>query len=405
MQPPKKLLSMERLKEYVQQPSCVESYEALLHSEHTSIHELVRELFRPSLIKEEEEELLISVLRKALALHGVARQLLEENQPLVSDDTPNPIILRYACCLPRQQLKNRFLSSQIYTFIQSHFDYIHSRATTPSKYPTSTGTTSTTPVSGGISCSANRSSSSINLNPTKNPDNGSQINSNSILRTNIPPTTESLYSYGLIQILNRLALSPDLTTAAAAEKAILELCRHEETVKYILNDEFITSLEEGVKESSDSEVQIRLLHMFVSMGEVSETIFGRLEKSVYRYLLDVYFSDDLLIKLNVIQFIWQLGSTRRGMEYLSKEGIPLLLARDLAEDSMVDDSAKICLLHVLSHIMQNNPSLVKQILIESEEVVPKTMESFLDASSSIPNSAAMKLAGGIYRAANLRISS
>eukprot|EP00921_Rhytidocystis_pertsovi_P009182 GHVQ01014774.1.p1 GENE.GHVQ01014774.1~~GHVQ01014774.1.p1 ORF type:complete len:377 (+),score=45.31 GHVQ01014774.1:762-1892(+) len=199
---------------------------------------------------------------------------------------------------------------------------------------------------------------------------------------------------GLVSVLNTLASDEDLSIATSAGQALLELCRchNQPVLDKLLRKEFMDPIEKGLHSSEDMEVKVRVFQLFVSLGAVSERAFEYFEERIFKLLLSAYFSDDLLVKLNVVELINQLGQTPKGVEMLSREDMPRKLVRDLSPDALLDDAGRVCVLNVISNILRMNPTLVED-LVKQNGTIMNTLEEFLICPRTHTNFIALRRSG------------
>eukprot|EP00922_Rhytidocystis_sp_ex-Travisia-forbesii_P027033 GHVS01039667.1.p1 GENE.GHVS01039667.1~~GHVS01039667.1.p1 ORF type:complete len:357 (+),score=36.91 GHVS01039667.1:138-1208(+) len=196
--------------------------------------------------------------------------------------------------------------------------------------------------------------------------------------------------------LNILATDEDLALAQAAWTTILKLCRsgQEPIVDRVLSDEFLGPIERHAIETPNEEIKLRLLHSFVALAVTSERAFKRCEERIFKHLLELYFSDDLLVKLNVMEILQEIGgSSSFGISYLIKEGLPHQFVKDISEQGLLDADARIGILDLLASVLQAAPALATELTVACDGALPACIEQFLACPTSCPDSAAMHLSG------------
>eukprot|EP00922_Rhytidocystis_sp_ex-Travisia-forbesii_P010859 GHVS01015901.1.p1 GENE.GHVS01015901.1~~GHVS01015901.1.p1 ORF type:complete len:411 (-),score=24.37 GHVS01015901.1:30-1262(-) len=196
--------------------------------------------------------------------------------------------------------------------------------------------------------------------------------------------------------LNILAIDVELSVAQNAWNTILKLCRSGQgpVLDKLLSDDFLEPIETHAIETPNQEIKLRLLHSLVALGATSQRAFSRCEKRTFKHLVELYFSDDLLVKLNVIEIIREMGqSSFLGIEYLIKERVPQQFVKDISAESLLDTDARLGIVGLLVSIIQAAPALATELITACDGALPGCIEEFLLCPKASPDAEAMHLSG------------
>lgn len=137
--------------------------------------------------------------------------------------------------------------------------------------------------------------------------------------------------------------------------------------------------------------QIRVLHLFVELGRASAPAFSILEtRGAYKDVLDAFFTEDILMKLNSVEVMDTLGSYPRGQELLAKGAIPQQLAKDLS-DPMCDDTVRLCVTRLLCLVVLRTPDMFDILLPNRLEPLPQAIAAYIHSTNPTERSHALHM--------------
>jgi len=129
----------------------------------------------------------------------------------------------------------------------------------------------------------------------------------------------------------------------------------------------------------DDTQRIRALSLFVELGRASEEAFAALEaRGAYTQVLNAFFTDDILLKLNAVELMDSLGSYPAGQELLSRSGIPEKLVREL-EDPYCDVSVRTCVIRLLGLVLRRCPDTMAVLLPNREAPLAQAVAGLLES--------------------------
>lgn len=183
---------------------------------------------------------------------------------------------------------------------------------------------------------------------------------------------------GLLDACEALLLDPETGTAETVAGLLRACCEWPEGRRVLLSAEggVVGRLQGRLQGLGDTE-RIRVLHLFVELGRVSDEVFATLAGTgAYKSVLGAFFTDDLLLKLNAVELMDALGSYPRGQVLLSQEGVPQHLAQELV-DPMCDSSIRLCVVRLLGFVLLRTPEAAGVLLPGREAPFPQVVAAML----------------------------
>lgn len=205
----------------------------------------------------------------------------------------------------------------------------------------------------------------------------------------------AMQNAGLLSLCEQLIVDDETSVAESAVKAVRSAVAWPSAQKALLGGSTSdgSSLVEHLQSQLDSfkDVQrIRILNLFVELGRDSENTFALLERrGSYEKVLAAFLTDDLLLKLNVVELMDTLGSFPAGQDLLGKKGVPEQLARDL-QDPYCDDSVRMCVTRLLGSVIRRTPSAASALLTSREAAFPQSVARLLDSRDHAEKLCALK---------------
>ncbi|CAD7960960.1 unnamed protein product [Amoebophrya sp. A120] len=150
-------------------------------------------------------------------------------------------------------------------------------------------------------------------------------------------------------------------------------------------------------QTEDDEKKFRYLQL------VADLISADVEvpKSAFQLLVQAYFTEDILLKLNAVQLFEQLGTSRYGRKLLLTENLPNLIKQELTEGDNMQLSldpkiAPMCVLFCC-FILQQEPENYFNDLYE--QLILKYVEEFLAApnTNEIAKLCLLKMFGAVFQ--------
>mmetsp|Transcript_90557 Transcript_90557/g.255654 ORF Transcript_90557/g.255654 Transcript_90557/m.255654 type:complete len:498 (+) Transcript_90557:93-1586(+) len=187
---------------------------------------------------------------------------------------------------------------------------------------------------------------------------------------------------GLFAACEDLLMDPETGTAEVAAKVFCCAARWPKGREMICgtgaDGGTIQRLQERLDSLSDVE-RIRVLHLFVDLGRTAEDCFSRLEeRGAFQQVIGAFLTEDILLKLNAVELMDALGSFQAGQEFLTRQGVPERLARELM-DPMNDASVRVCVVRLLGFVMLRSPQALSIVLPGRESPFAHALAEFLES--------------------------
>lgn len=212
-----------------------------------------------------------------------------------------------------------------------------------------------------------------------------------------------LASHGLTAELEALILDEEVGVAESASRAICRFATWAVGREAIVGEGGLLGRSlMALQGSAMSDIhisdtkRIRLLHLYVELGRTSETdLFPALDAAgAFKLVLEAFFTDDILLKLNAVELMDSLGSYQAGQELLSKKGVPEQLAGDLI-DSFCDESVRFCVTRLLGFVLLRSPSSMASLLPDWQAPLAQAIKAFLVSRSPPDRACALQVFGNI----------
>jgi len=182
-------------------------------------------------------------------------------------------------------------------------------------------------------------------------------------------------------LLSSLLVDRDLSVGEQSATALLTAIkqRDEAITDCFFSDEVCGVFLQAIKCSS-TEVVLRVLHLIIEVGKITQTYFIKCrELGFYDAALDLNLTEDILLKLNCIELIENLGSGQFGAAFLVEKNISSKLLKDL-EDPLGDSAYNCSLLRTLAFIIERDPSQMSEMFLN--ETCETKLQQFLSGSES-----------------------
>mmetsp|Transcript_64012 Transcript_64012/g.152646 ORF Transcript_64012/g.152646 Transcript_64012/m.152646 type:complete len:500 (-) Transcript_64012:158-1657(-) len=188
---------------------------------------------------------------------------------------------------------------------------------------------------------------------------------------------------GLFAACEKLLLDEETGVGEASARALCSSCLQPAGRQAILGegsgDDCVVGHLQSQLGSVDDVQRIRILCLFVDLGKTSDDVFSMLEgRGAYKAVLESFFTDDILLKLNAVELMESLGSFPAGQELLSREAVPRQLAKELS-DPMNDESVQVCVVRLLGSVLQRNGALAEALLPEKGAPFPAMVQNFIES--------------------------
>uniref|UniRef100_A0A7S1ALY8 26S proteasome non-ATPase regulatory subunit 5 n=1 Tax=Noctiluca scintillans TaxID=2966 RepID=A0A7S1ALY8_NOCSC len=193
-------------------------------------------------------------------------------------------------------------------------------------------------------------------------------------------SVEGLARAGLFDACERLLLDEETDTAETAMQALRGAVSFPAGRDFVLGGDanLVTRLRQNAQTVGDVQ-RIRILALGVELGRASAEAFTALETAgAFKDVLDAFITDDILLKLNAVELMEALGSYPAGQKFVSQQGVPERLARELT-DPLNDDSVRLCVTQLLGRVLLRTPDLASTLLSGRDTPLAQAVASALDS--------------------------